>query len=1061
MARKHIPKQFDVDSEEEVRFAVAKYFLELDFVESQISFEDQFKVRLGHTECEVNGKRQDGLLRGRSDILITYNGTNLAVIETKRPDHGLTDADAEQAISYARLLRQIAPFAIVTNGTDTKVYDVFSAELQELETPVDSAWEKNGRQSSPIGEHLRFDAARRLFRFNPDAIVAFCKAQLETGLSHLRGTVADWRFYVPELFVPRKNIVTHFEQWIDSDLPVFAIVGDSGTGKTNSMCSLAEQASKNHLVLFYQAIQLNKGLVTAIQEDFIWESHADKHISFFVQRLSDFAESQDCSLLIFVDGLDEFACEKTSLQIELSDLVQKTSDLPVKICVSCKSFDWDTFVIDRGQTFNEFAKRIFQLRDSVHRPEIISPPKAEDVGVQIGEFSQEERDKAFQKYKIAYNLSGDLIGDMAKECVFPLMLRFVAEAYQDGELNLSSTFSNIEIFNTYWRRRIGRLNSELQDTAKTMLSQIATLSVETGDRYIDLAALRKAMTEQHIHWNGHANNVLNELLRQNFLRRVAQDSQDRFTFAFERIRAYVYSVVARNWDSPNTEAALGDIQNIARNRLGLETIEFYFTHIDRGQTELLTEIALSDFDLFTHLTSSLAFKSSIMDIGPEIRADAYKRRLERFAIAHSKIKHTHFPELRTRLLPYSDADTGVWVSSNGDMLQLRRCTGEMPEQVAIVEDNLASKLINGESVSEEFLQTLGGEGTIYLGTNKLFETLPQKYAWDIVFSNLKDLVDGRLLNESMTPIILQERIWDILLDHSHKDDTDSWHNYLELLEYSSLQEISRTRIAHLLEKVNHYYSKTFVKKTNEQESSKAADSLLEKHKMEIFRLNYWLELLVELGSSLELPKSSRRDMYNILKDVNKTSEAEQMVTKLVEHIFAEYKLLLQTNFPNFLERFSLYNIKDDTNILIEVWKSPSPYSSDFMYVTYAILPNVTELPANMIVVVNHGNSMSGFVPLKYENSETVGLGGDYGEAELDLNINGIQIREPKAILYKTKLDISIPITSQVYQLIAVEMIRRFGSFRDRLSRKSLGTETLNRVIAREYVAAHDNRNPGT
>ena len=538
MALKHVPKLFNVDSENEVRFAVTSYFLELDFVESEISFEDYFSVRLGHRNMEISATKKDGLLRGYSDILITRNGKNLAVIETKGPDKRLTEADAEQAISYARLLLQIAPFAIVTNGRETKVYDVFADELRELETPVESAWEKNGRQTSPIGEHLRFDAARRLIRFNPEAIIAFCKAQLENGLSHVRGTIEEGRFYIPELFVPRSQIESRFEEWLESEMPVFAIVGDSGTGKTNSMCSLAEQASENHLVLFYQAIRMKESIVADIQEDFIWEFHADKHISFFIQRLSEFAESQDRRLLIFVDGLDEFDGSKTVLQNELTDLVERVRNLPVKVCISCKAFNWENFVVDRGQTFNEFAKCVFPGRDAVHQPTKYSRPKAEDVGMQLGDFSQEEKDAAFQKYRSAYDLSGDLIGDMAKECAFPLMMRLAAEAFQGTELRLSSSFSNIEIFTGYLDNRLNRVNRNTRSIARKILKTLSSLSIASGERFVDVSALEGEMS-----WSAEERNTFYELCRLNFLRLLENETQERVTFSFERIRAYVYTTM--------------------------------------------------------------------------------------------------------------------------------------------------------------------------------------------------------------------------------------------------------------------------------------------------------------------------------------------------------------------------------------------------------------------------------------------------------------------------------------------------------------------------------------
>ena len=111
-----------------------------------------------------------------------------------------------------------------------------------------------------------------------------------------------------------------------------------------------------------------------------------------------------------------------------------------------------------------------------------------------------------------------------------------------------------------------------------------------------------------------------ELCRLNFLRTGSCIAHEKVTFTFERIRAYIYMTMVKNWHESEITPAIQDIQSISEHALGRETIEFYFTHIDRGQTELLTEIAIADFDLFIALTSTLEFRSSISDIAPEKQA---------------------------------------------------------------------------------------------------------------------------------------------------------------------------------------------------------------------------------------------------------------------------------------------------------------------------------------------------------------------------------------------------------------------------------------------------------
>src|SRR5437899_3129205 len=142
MALKDIPQAFDVDSEEDLRLAVVKYFHELGFGLDEIKTETRFTIQLGHNTLVVGGQGTShrDQVTGRSDILLARHGKPLAIVETKAPGHALNEKDALQALSYARLLREMAPYAIVTNGKDTHVYDTFASTLAVLENPCESVW---------------------------------------------------------------------------------------------------------------------------------------------------------------------------------------------------------------------------------------------------------------------------------------------------------------------------------------------------------------------------------------------------------------------------------------------------------------------------------------------------------------------------------------------------------------------------------------------------------------------------------------------------------------------------------------------------------------------------------------------------------------------------------------------------------------------------------------------------------------------------------------------------------------------------------------------------------
>lgn len=88
--------------------------------------------------------------------------TALVVIETKPPEPFKKD-DAAQAISYARLLDNVAPFAILTNGLETRAYDVLSKKMVPLESiTLDSA---RGKLKHLMGStELTAEARHEIFK---------------------------------------------------------------------------------------------------------------------------------------------------------------------------------------------------------------------------------------------------------------------------------------------------------------------------------------------------------------------------------------------------------------------------------------------------------------------------------------------------------------------------------------------------------------------------------------------------------------------------------------------------------------------------------------------------------------------------------------------------------------------------------------------------------------------------------------------------------------------------------------------------------------------------------
>jgi len=84
-------------------------------------------LKLGRTTVEVGSNKPRSDIGGRLDVLVkNIQGENLFIVELKGSNQKLTDDDTKQGISYARLLEQIAPFVVISNGHESKIFDTIT-----------------------------------------------------------------------------------------------------------------------------------------------------------------------------------------------------------------------------------------------------------------------------------------------------------------------------------------------------------------------------------------------------------------------------------------------------------------------------------------------------------------------------------------------------------------------------------------------------------------------------------------------------------------------------------------------------------------------------------------------------------------------------------------------------------------------------------------------------------------------------------------------------------------------------------------------------------------------
>jgi hypothetical protein len=169
-------------SEEDIRTKVVYEWLkDCGFTSDNILLEYTFKVKFG---------KQTKNFRPRADVLIkSVEGLNLLVVEVKATNHKLNNDDIDQAVSYARLLKDgIAPFTILTNGKDSRIFDsVTKEEINSASISATHTYVINGFKPTSDGLNAKLEAAEYLITISSDNLRSFCQIQVKDRISILKG----------------------------------------------------------------------------------------------------------------------------------------------------------------------------------------------------------------------------------------------------------------------------------------------------------------------------------------------------------------------------------------------------------------------------------------------------------------------------------------------------------------------------------------------------------------------------------------------------------------------------------------------------------------------------------------------------------------------------------------------------------------------------------------------------------------------------------------------------------------------------------------------------------
>ncbi len=684
-------------NEEEVKIKYVLPWLAQTGMElHDLQFERTFSVRIGRQSVRVGGSPTKDQAGARLDILVRRGDKNLLIVETKAAHLSLTDDDRDQAISYARLVHPIAPYAVVTNGSEYHLYD--SITKQRIEP---SEIKIRGFEAA-LPEVDVAEAQKIFLALNQTNLFLFCQSQVADELRVVRGTVAEARKYVPDLHVPREAITKEVQELYESDLPGLLIVGQSGSGKTCELCSIAESLiSSEKPLLFFNSFSLERDILHAIAKEFSWTFNGSDGPIQILRRIESFVQND--FLTIIVDAIDEWTFESRSTH--LSSLLDAAKKMNIKVIVSCKTSVVDQFLSIRG---NPTKTRLLAKK------------------VDIAPLSPREFFQAVEKYRHAYQFFGgfeDAVLNQARNN--PFLLRVLFDVARGSNVR-HLTFSSREFFEAYYERSLEKTSDQRQ--ARETTKAISQLLYERNTDWI-------SEDEARVLLGLRVNEPLMEELFEYgiLLRSLGAAREPAIGFYFQQLRDYIIAFKALRLSNMTVPILMDKFRNVKFPSM-------------RG-------------DVFTLYYRLASLEHKLLFDG-EVRENATK-----YLHCYVSLIMQHFPALKRMFVPGTDGRVGFVGELHLSHRAVRgygfRSPGEgtdeiyfIPVEKAFGESNLAH--LSGASGLHFRSSAVGFKNGIDI-TNEVVEgeLLPQ----------VRLLMEKGQLNESNNPELLIEHIVETISHH--------------------------------------------------------------------------------------------------------------------------------------------------------------------------------------------------------------------------------------------------------------------------------------------------------
>ena len=253
------------------------------------------------------------------------------------------------------------------------------------------------------------------------------------------------RKYLSNLYVERE-IDKKIGLFLSSaDEHLLFIVDRAGNGKTSLVCHIAEGLAGGYIPFLLRP-KFSTDLVADFDRDF--EAIAGAHF----QATSKHERKATMErALVLVDGINEYPHPESALA-DLVNLLSKLMRYKAKAIVTCRDLFWEALSEEIAERFTKYT-----FEGSLRHT--------------CGDFTDGGVRLAVSRYFAEFNIAGVLEDEALEQCKFPLLLRFVCEAYAGRTIGPIRDIRLKDLFDEYLKVKTKAISDDLGHSGSSQFRQ--------------------------------------------------------------------------------------------------------------------------------------------------------------------------------------------------------------------------------------------------------------------------------------------------------------------------------------------------------------------------------------------------------------------------------------------------------------------------------------------------------------------------------------------------------------------------------------------------------------